>query len=194
MSHVAHLSEDRLANACLEGDATPAELRHLETCPACDARRAALTALIGEVVDTANREADAIFTPERLAVQQSRILQRIAHVGRPARVIAFPAGSSGTETRRLFRARPAVRWIAVAAVAGLVVGLVVGRWTNGFSSARGLGVPARAVSARLEPVSPFTPASVTLSDDELLGQIELAAAGPVGVLQPLHELTPLVGR
>ena len=163
--------------------------------PNLSAELAAAAPLLEEISAAAAREADAVFTPERLAVQQSRILQRIAQAGRPARVIAFPAGSHGTGTRRLFRARPAVRWIAVAAVAGLVVGLVVGRWTHGFSSVRDLrGIPARAVSARLEPISPFTPASVRLSDDELLGQIELASVGPVGVLQPLHELTPLVGR
>ena len=32
-----------------------------------------------------------VFRPERLARQQARILERIAHEGRPARVISFPA-------------------------------------------------------------------------------------------------------
>ena len=38
------------------------------------------------------QEADAAFPAERLARQRARILQRVDQDGRPARVIAFPAG------------------------------------------------------------------------------------------------------
>ena len=134
-----------------------------------------LDALLRMVVELGSAEADEIFTDERRAAQRSHILSRLAHERRRGRVIAFPA--AGPKVRAL-RARPLARWIAMAAAAGLAIGLVVGRLSDDFSSRR------RAVS------SSFVPVATLPSDEDFMGEIELAGAGPVPVLLPLHELTP----
>jgi hypothetical protein len=193
MGRITHLTDERLVNMCVDGASTSGERAHLEDCGDCRARRVEMDRLLGEVTEAAVADTDAVFTPARLAVQQARILQRIAQDGRPARVIAFPAAPAADA--RLFRARPAVRWIAVAAAAGLAVGLVVGRLTHDLRGVRALRAPAaHAVSARLDPGSNFAPATLIVSDDELLGQIENASAGPVPVLRSIHELTPLADQ
>ena len=52
----------------------------------------------------------------------------------PARLIAFPAGHAPHEPP-VSRTRPASRWIAAAAVAGLVVGVLAGRFGHDYSFA-----------------------------------------------------------
>lgn len=183
----AHLSDDRLIEACLAppvgGDA------HLDRCPACRARRDALRDLMAEIACAAEVEADAVFTPERLARQQARILQRIVSDG-PGRVIAFPAGAA-REPYEHRRARPATRWMAAAAAAAFVVGLVAGHLVHELP---GAGRPASPVRARVAPPPPnAAPAlrTAAATDDEFLGQVELAVgrSSPVP-LGPLDALTP----
>ena len=190
---IAHLTDHRLTDVCLDGDPTPAERDHLDRCEGCRERRAQLDAMLQEISRAAEAETDVAFPPQRLLSQHARILQRIAQDGRPARVIAFPA-STAPEARP-FRGRPAARWIAAAAVAGLVIGMVVGRWTHLAPSSTALRASStRGVSVRLEPVAAFVPQVLALSEDELLGEIENAVAGPVPVLRPIHEMTPLVDQ
>ena len=149
-----------------------------------------LDALLRDVVSAAESKTDAAFSDERLAVQRAHILERIAHIGEPGRVIAFPHAS--VNEPRVFRNRLSSRWVAAAAAAGLTIGLLVGRW----STPRPAGVhPGPTVSARLEPAGPvLLPAAIRLSDDEFLQQIEYAVNGPTEILRPLHELTPLADQ
>lgn len=143
--------------------------------------------LVTDISSAANAETDAIFTEERLASQRSKILQRIAHAGQPGRVIAFP--SVATSATRLFRTRRSSRWIAAAAAAGLIIGLLVGRLSIPGQSRS--PQPSLTASARIEPArGVFLPAAIRLSDDEFLGQVESAVNGPAAVLRSLHELTP----
>lgn len=191
VKRIAHVSDDRLVTVCLDG-ASPSEQAHLDSCPECTARRDRLDEMLADVSEAATTDTDAVFTAERLATQQARILQRVALDGRPGRLIAFPAASMSDV--RLFRTRPSSRWVAAAAAAGLAIGLLVGRLslTGGPSRSSGVTDLRPAVSARLEPASPIISAAMHLSDDEFLGQIETAGSGPAEVLRPLHELTPLV--
>jgi hypothetical protein len=182
----SHVSDDRLVAVATDGPSA-SEQAHFDACAVCAARRARLESLLLEVVNTAAAETDALFTTDRLTTQRARILQRVGIDGRPARVIAFPR--HGTSDSRLFRTRPSSRWVAAAAAAGLAVGLVVGR----------MSLPERprarrqlSVSARFEPPSPMVPATLRVSDEEFLGQIENAVRGPAEVLRPLNELTPVV--
>ena len=140
-----HLSDDRLIEVCLLEAPSTAEQQHLGSCARCDARRARLQGLLDDVSGTAAAEADAAFPPERLARQQARILTHLLHDGRPARVIAFPAGHAHEPMAS--RTRPSTRWVAAAAVAGLVIGVIAGRFGHDFSL---LGRPggARIVVAR----------------------------------------------
>ena len=163
---------------CLGGDERP-----VAGCAACEARRADLTALLHEVSDAAAYHADAAFPAERLGRQQARILQRIEQDGRPGRIIAFPG--HGQEAASL-RTRPRARWIAAAAVAGLVIGLAAGHLQHDIQ--RGMSAPSvPAVRATDAPdVRTLQAVATTFSEDEFLGQIEMAAdsPGPGTALRP----------
>jgi hypothetical protein len=174
-----------------------AEQQHLSSCARCDARRVRMQRLLEEVSDTATAAADAVFPLERLNRQQARILARLQHEGRPARVIAFPAGHASHEPLAS-RTRPASRWIAAAAVGGLVVGLIAGRFGHDYSFQRA-GM-SRVVASRtveqpelLAPVATgaIREVAASISDDEFLDQLEAAIDAPAAAaLQPLDDLTP----
>ena len=184
-----HLSDDRLIEVCLDAAPAQGEIQHLESCVECRGRRADLARLLTDVSQAAVAEADATFSAERLTRQHARILQRLEHEGRPGRVIAFPAGHAPEAFAP--RTRPAMRWIAGAAAAGLVIGLLAGQLAHDFVIR-----PTRAsqVAAAVRPpadVPTLQAVATTISEDELLGQIELAIEGSGGTsLRPLDEMTP----
>lgn len=189
----AHLTDERLLAMWEGGGAHP----HLDGCAACRTRidelRAFLDAARVDLVD----EADAVFTPESLATQRASILRRLEKVTHPARVITFPA------MRRTVPGVPLVarRWVALAAAAGLLVGLVAG-----------MAVDFRAGRPTLAPAPPPVPltevarsrvmpgvgrqtgiAPAPLSDEAFLRELESAADRPrVEELQALDALTPHV--
>jgi hypothetical protein len=184
----AHLSDDRLIEICLADPLAPIDEPHLRNCERCEHRRLALASTLGDVTERTMSEVDAAFPAERLARQHARIMQQVDHLGRPARVIAFPVG------RAQEPARPSVRrtrrW--VAATGAVAVAFLVGIFTEHL--AHQLPVGGR-VETRLTSRATDTPVTRTvvasMSDDELLGQIELAvgSAGPAA-LRPLDALTP----
>jgi hypothetical protein len=182
-----HLSDDRLIEIGLTDTPSSVEQQHLGECRACESRRAGVAHMLEELAVASHEDTDAAFPASRLARQQTRILEQIDAAARPARVIAFPAVPE-IPGGGVARTRPASRWIAAAAVAGLLVGAAAGRL--GYQ-ARALGAPhAVAMMPAQTPTTP-RPVATTLSDDELLGQIELAADTRGGAsLRPLDELTP----
>lgn len=190
MRRSAHLSDDRLVEVWIDQAGTPAEDAHLASCDECRARRTRLERLMADMSGIAEAEADAAFTAERLAAQRARILHRVEQDGRPARVIAFPS-APGPEVRPL-RTRPAGRWIAAAAAAGLAIGLLAGHLAHDLPTG---GRPSRTAAIRPAAPAPapstIRTASMVLNEEELLGEIEVAIQGPhLAVLQPLHDLTP----
>jgi len=112
-------------------------------------------------------------------------------------VIAFPAGH-GAHEPMVSRTRPGSRWIAAAAVAGLLVGGIAGRFAtitpsvvpvSPASSSRGPRNSPSCARRRLDRHDPRGHASI--SDDEFLNQLEIAIDGPsAAALQPINELTP----
>jgi hypothetical protein len=192
-----HLSDDRLIELCVLDVVSSAEQQHLSGCARCDARRTQLQHLLDEVSESASAAADAAFPPERLDRQHARILARLQHEGRPARVIVFPAGHQPHEPV-VSRTRPASRWIAAAAVGGLVVGAIAGRFGHDYSFGR--PGASRVIVARTaeqpELRAPGTTGAIrevaaSVSDDEFLNQIEIAIDAPAtAALQPLDDLTP----
>lgn len=185
----SHLSDDRLIEICLAGSAPSVSDPHLAACPECDLRWRTFTGLLGDISDAAAADADAAFPAERLARQQARILHRIDLEGRPARVIAFPAGHP--QEPAVARTRPASRWVAGAAAAGLLIGLLAGHLAHDLSGApRGTSGPqivANDPGSRLA----LRPVATAMSDDEFLGQVELAVgSGGPAMLRPLDALTP----
>ncbi len=121
----------------------------------------------------------AVFTESRLAAQHDRILRRIDPAGRSGHVISFPIHHAARhiETAPGFAAR---RWVAAAAVAGLVAGLLLGRvadrslWTTtpGLTPATAQSLMARQTAAAVRPGSASADdgfVSVDLSDLDAIG-------------------------
>jgi hypothetical protein len=189
MKTIAHLTNERLLDACLDGG-TETDRHHLALCGECRSRHESLTALLAETAEAAATDADEIFTLDRFARQRTRVLQRIEHDGRPGLVVPFPARLAGRV--RPLPARPgAARWVAAAAAAGLVVGVLAGHFAHDF---RVQGQPPATFAAARPDVATLTAVSTTgLSEEEFLGQLELALERTSGAtLEPLHEMTPLV--
>jgi hypothetical protein len=192
-----HLSDDRLIELCVLDAASGAEQEHLAACARCDARRVRLQRLLENVSDTATAAADAAFPPERLARQQARILAHLQHEGRPARVIVFPAGSMQPESVAS-RTRPGSRWIAAAAVAGLVVGVIAGRFGHDYSFGRPGAARVIVAHTVAQPelrtaggTATIREVTASISEDEFLNQLEIAVDAPAAAaLQPIDDLTP----
>jgi hypothetical protein len=121
-----HLSEQALIEAVAGGNRPP----HLDRCELCAERADAIGRWMDEVQHDAVESADAVFTPEHLAAQQSQILRRLEQVDNPARVIAFPA--AGRADRESGGRRVAASWVGIAAAAGLVIGVVGGQVSARF--------------------------------------------------------------
>lgn len=183
-----HLSDDRLIDVCLDGRGLAADERHLAACPACEERRARLARLLTEVSGVAAAQADAVFTDERLAKQRTRILQRIDQEARLGRVISFPASQGHAQS---LRARPGMRWVAGAAAAGLLIGLVAEHVAHRLPGGPVASAPATIAAVPQPEALQFVAAP--LSEEEFLGRIEMATEGTAGTaLRPLDDLTPLV--
>ena len=186
MTQPPHLSDDRLIEVSLDRSASVTEREHLSACSKCASRHADLSQLLVATTSVAVAEADAVFTPERLARQKTRILQRLEQEGRPGKVVNFPAGH--VQPTRPLRARPGMRWVAGAAAAGVFIGILAGQYAPVLRS--GAGQPV-FVPVTPEPVT-LQSVSTTMSEEEFLGRLEMAIDGTSGTtLQPLHDLTPL---
>lgn len=198
-----HLDDDAIAAlwssrvAASEVSSGPAsasadEEAHLRSCAECRARYDAFADWLDDARAEAIDEADEIFSAERLAAQQTQILRRLETLERPGRVLAFPRfRHSGTSVRR-----GPQRWIAAAAVAGLIVGVGAGelldfRRSMGGASAGHLGsqpLPlGQSARGTLQPVA-FSSEDLFLYDDS-----DAASTSPsVEALQALDALTPRV--
>lgn len=186
-----HLSEERLIELTMrtlsQGNALADAVAddHLAVCETCRGRATEMAQMLDDVSVVATAQADLAFSDERLTRQQARIVQRIEQDGRPGRLIAFPAGQPRPPL--LVRSRPASRWVAAAAVAGLVVGLLTGQLLPVGQSA---SPSPRMVSNESDSGMGLRAVSTTLSDAEFLGEVE--AAGNLGppALRPLDAATP----
>jgi hypothetical protein len=181
-----HLADDRLIDLCLHAAPAAADRMHLAACALCESRRLELVHLLDDMAVAATREGDRAFPADRLARQHARILQRIDQDGRPGRVIAFPANHPQDAPVALRPIRRSSRGVAAAAAAaGLVIGLLAGHLAE---------LPGRAgvtERAGLTVGSSGPIRAAVLSDDEFLGQIELAVGSATpAVLNPLDALTP----
>jgi hypothetical protein len=190
-----HLDESALAELwCAEVAGEPLDDSHLNACAACRARYTALVAWAESIREDAVAEADEAFPPERLTAQQAHILRRLEAMGRPARVIAFPSLARPISTHH----SGARRWIAAAAVAGLVIGLAggqifdlrhrVARTPSSFNAAARLTQSGTAAGPSYQRVS-------LTSDEAVLMEIgvDQESANATHMPEPLRaldELTP----
>jgi hypothetical protein len=184
----AHLSDDRLIEICLADPLAPIDEPHLHRCERCQSRRLALASTLGDVSTRVNDEVDQVFSAGRLARQHARIMQQIDHLGRPARVIAFPVGHTQEAMRPA--TRRVRRWIA--ATGAVAVAFLVGVFTEHLAHQLPGGPrPDTRMASRVSDATVTRTVAASMSDDELLGQIEAAgdSAGPA-VLRSLDAITP----
>ena len=185
-----HISDDRLVDICLNA-ASAAERAHLTICIRCEARRVEIVGILAELDDAATQDAGTAFPDERLEKQHASILQRVESDGRPGRLVAFPA--QHTSSTIMTTTRPRMRWAAAVAAAAFVAGVFTGQWTHIFTDTN--VVPSHVVANETTPfldeTAPPQPVPTTFSEEEFLGQVELAASrnGPVA-LRPLDAMTP----
>lgn len=157
-------------------------LRHLAHCPPCQARYDALSASLEDGRALAISDADASFTPDRLARQRERIMHRIeAQAG--ARILSFPAWAPSQDSS--LHSRTIVRWAAAAAA---VACFMVGLWAGHFLDFNNLGAPTRVASRSTAPIAasgsrtapvmrPVGDAKMPVNDDEFLSEVDVAVAG-----------------
>jgi hypothetical protein len=183
-----HLTDTELLALHFETQRDGAAHDHMAGCATCRTRGRAVTELLDDVTRATAAEADARFSTDMLARQHSRIMGRLAHECRSARIISFPAAAPAP-------ARPArggTRWVAAAVAAGVILGIVGEHVTERI--ARG-GQTGRAFQPQVAQVVVVEPSvavrTVSASDDEFYGQVELAfgSSGPAA-LRPLDLLTP----
>ena len=179
----SHLSDDQLIELCLGGGDRVAA----PGCAACEARRADLAALLDEVVRRRRHEADAAFPAERLARQQARILHRLEQDGRPGRLIAFPGH---TQEPSPLRVRPRTRWIAGAAAAGLVIGLLAGHLAHDIPGTAGVPAAARAARARSRRRCAPSPRRSPRTNSSARSRWPSTAPARARRCEPLHDVTP----
>jgi hypothetical protein len=158
-----------------------AGLRHLVRCTSCDARYLAMQRAFDDAREAVIDRADAAVTSEILAEQRARILRRVdAHYAGP-RVLEFPHGSVPAH---LSAASPiVVRWVAVAAAAGLVIGLTAGQFLHlrrdDAAVARNVAsAPASIRAAHMTPVLRAMNGVPAVDENEFLSEVDLAAAAP----------------
>ena len=206
-----HLQDEALLDcyyAVRRGETVdPPSAEHLADCGDCSTRYSELGAFLTSLSEDAEAEVSALFPPERLRAQQQDIARRLELVGRAARVITFPGrtapqASTAPAPASRGRMRVASRWIAVAAAAGLFVGVAAGSifdFGPRFEFARNTrrsGAPAsrQALSA---PPSRLSTASVEKAvvdmDDMFMSDLEAVLDRPhTSELVAFDALTPHV--
>jgi hypothetical protein len=188
-----HVQDDRLLDAYLvarQGEPIdPPVAEHLADCGACGARYEELAQVMDVLRTEGLAEADAVFTAERLREQHQQIVRRIEHVGRAARIISFP-GHFVRRTMTTSASPAAPRWVAVAAAAGLFIGVALGA-TYGWGARGARALPG---DMRLRPVATQGSEPVDVAaDDAFLSELELALERPhTRELLAFDALTPHV--
>ena len=190
-----HLSEDRLIEAALAAQSDPLvpaptdQTIHLRACADCAARYEEIAAFLDGLAANVNADFDTVFTAERLLAQRQKIsrrLSRLLGLDPRARVLRFP--SSGTPLPHA--GASARRWMAAAAVACLVLGIVAGRLIpfppDQPTAASGPTNPAVVATDLGEPTSYG-------AEDDFLVEIEAALGSPrIYELRAIDAMTPRI--
>lgn len=200
-----HVSEDRLVALALDATAVeapddPRETdRHVERCAHCAARLQEMAAFVGGLSATVQADVEDRFSPEHLSVQRDRILRRLERlVGghSSAKVLVFP-GSGRPLTSAPFTVG---RWLAVAAAAGVLIGVTLGQFIDLVPGALPDGTmlsdpPAAEPSVAARASDAADGMSSDDLDEVFLEQLELDLTLQrlrVSELRAFDELTPRV--
>lgn len=172
-----HLSEDALVEVWSTG-VRPA---HLDQCDICTERAVDMSRWLEDVRTMGLEEADDVFSAERLKAQRGQVMARLEQLDRPAKVISFPARSSRlAEASGLRRISPG--WLAAAAAAGLMLGVLSGELSHLFTDATGQ-TPTQVATAT-PSTTQVSPIDASALYDDPYGRSQL------GSLSALDEMTP----
>jgi hypothetical protein len=178
-----HLSDRALVGVCMTGE-RPA---HMDRCDICAERAIALGRWLDDVRALGEADIDAVFPAERLAAQQAHIMRRLEQLDQPARVIAFPRHLR-LDGQAEHGHRVSASWVAVAAAAGLVLGVVGSQVSARFTSS-----PAsKAATAQMATAAPA--AAVDAARVAEMNQIDQENADRQGIgdLSRLDLITPRI--
>jgi hypothetical protein len=164
---------------------------HLSGCERCATRHAQILCVMADL-DAIHAEADAVFDDRRLAHQRAHVLRRLERNHGPARVLPFPAAAGGSASLTTIGRR----WVAAAAIGGVVVGIFTGGLLRHRGDTREELRLQTNIDARGPAVSAgaLVPADFRLTPDELLlGELEDAviARPRPAELHAIDELTPV---
>ena len=164
-----HLSEERLFGCYLaerSGEGIdPPTAEHLAECAECHRQYAELVAFMDETWMDGELETAALFTPDRLAVQQQQIARRLELVGQAGRVLSFRSVAEPDAAGQLGSAhvippsaisRAAAGWMVAAA-------LVIGVGAGMLFDAPPAVAPPPGGAAVTQPVAP-APAAPARAD------------------------------
>lgn len=181
-----HVSDDVLAESWYTG-ARPA---HLDNCDACAERALDMARWLEQTKQLGADAADAVFTPERLAAQQSQILSRLEQLDRPSKLLSFPRATATAPVSDLqipVRQHIAA-WIAVAA-ACLVLGVIGGRLSVWQPSP---SVPVQSTQVR--PATPPVPDVTSPATDLYPSEIEQPQLNSLSAIESLTKPQVIVAR
>lgn len=180
-----HLREERLFDSYLAQRAgeplDPPTADHLADCEPCAARYKDLATFMNALQGEGTADADAVFTQDRLRTQHQRIVERLAHLAHPARIIRFPGRRSVDFVRSMTTSTPhgSSRWVAAAAAAGLFIGVAVGASYNyGGRSRSSQAFAPQMSSPLLAPIAAGVPSKTEAADDAFLSDLEIALERP----------------
>ncbi len=180
MARVLHLSDTRLHDLRETASADP----HLASCAACQARLAEVDRFTSAVQVAAEAGFVEAFPETRVDISRRRILPAAERLKGPAQIVTCPWAPFAAAPPRT---RP--HWM-VAAAAGLMLGLGLGRLTHLTTPA----APARRPAATQSEATPSPTAEASdnaMADDDLLIALETVSTGPPQILRTLDELTPV---
>lgn len=185
-----HLSDESLVELhtlLVAGDSLVAGryLRHVRACETCAERFAEVRAMCADIGEAARAAADSRISASRLDRQLDVITRRLE--GHSGRILNFPIGA-----HRVAPAPTLNRWVALAAAAGLVIGLAAGMLVDSV----GAGPAQRWLASRPSVAAP----EATLpdgvhpeADERMLAEIDHALArSRTKEFRALDSLTPRI--
>ena len=198
-----HPSDTELIALVVPGSDSPTAtdivaLAHVSQCRICTERSTSLQTFLDATATRAEADFERSVSAERLLAQRRRIVRRLRRSIEPshtARVLQFPTIARPTLTR----VHQAGRWLAVAAVAGVVVGVTAGQFLHWHPESQVESVQTEVVPARDQEATSPIMASTSLADDlfftddPFLAEVELMLTDPrIPELDPLDEITPRI--
>jgi hypothetical protein len=157
---------------------------HMDRCDICAERANEFGRWLDDVKTMGDADIDAVFPAERLAAQQAQIMRRLEQLDQPARVIAFPKHIRFDDRVNQGR-RVSPGWVAAAAAAGLLVGVVGTKVSSQFGTPA--AAPAPLTQAAQIQVDPTQVANINRIDEEEMNH--QVRAGSIE-FQALDGMTP----